>query len=212
MVEVRQMIWMTSMWVQQYGVYLCLSHFKLQFTLDKIIRKTYDLARIDLCNLWNNYFRQLKSWSKIKWRSQVCPRLNGTSLCGEKHLYCVVELFILWNPKPTSLLTQCCVWEVSVLYQTKLGKTKLNGIWENPTSKMWIESTESRWNSSGKNFPGFTASTILAEMQKMMAELRCEPEQFQGRIIFMSMYNVIVCGERGNRELYCECCQCSSIR
>ena len=27
--------------------------------------------------------------------------------------------------------------------------------------------------------PGFTALGILDEIQKMMAELRCEPEQFQ---------------------------------
>ena len=51
-----------------------------------------------------------------------------------------------------------------------------------------------------KNITGFTASTILAEIQKMMAELRCEPEQFQGRIIVMPLYNDIVLGERGNGE------------
>ena len=30
-----------------------------------------------------------------------------------------------------------------------------------------------------KNFPGFTTLRILTEIQKMMAELKCEPEQFQ---------------------------------
>ena len=34
----------------------------------------------------------------------------------------------------------------------------------------------------------------------MMTEMKCEPEQFQGRIIFMSMYNDIVQGGKGNRE------------
>ena len=43
-----------------------------------------------------------------------------------------------------------------------------------------------------ENFPGFTALGILEEIQKMMTELKCEPEQFKGRIIFMSMYNDIV--------------------
>ena len=41
----------------------------------------------------------------------------------------------------------------------------------------------------GKNFPGFTTLGILNEIQKMMADFKCEPEQFQGRIIFMSMFN-----------------------
>ena len=51
-----------------------------------------------------------------------------------------------------------------------------------------------------KNFPGFTTLGILDEIQKMMTELQCEPEQFKARIFFMSMYNDIVWGERGNTE------------
>ena len=51
-----------------------------------------------------------------------------------------------------------------------------------------------------KTFSGFTTLGILEEIQKIMTELQCEPEQFKGRIIFMSMYNDIVCGERGNTE------------
>ena len=35
----------------------------------------------------------------------------------------------------------------------------------------------------------------------MMNEMQCEPEQFPGRIIFMSMYNHIVWGEKGNKEM-----------
>ena len=52
-----------------------------------------------------------------------------------------------------------------------------------------------------KNFPGFTTLQILAEIQKMMTKIQCELEQFKGRIIFMSMYNDIVWGEKGNNEL-----------
>ena len=42
--------------------------------------------------------------------------------------------------------------------------------------------------------PLFTTLQILAEIQKMMAELQCEPEQFLGRIIFIDTL------KRGNRE------------
>ena len=35
----------------------------------------------------------------------------------------------------------------------------------------------------------------------MMNERQCEPEQFTGRIIFMSMYNEIVWEEKENKEL-----------
>ena len=34
----------------------------------------------------------------------------------------------------------------------------------------------------------------------MMTESTCKPEHFKGRIVFMSMYNDIVCEERGNKE------------
>ena len=51
-----------------------------------------------------------------------------------------------------------------------------------------------------ENNPGFTTLGILEEIQKLMTELQCEPEQFKGRIIFMSMYNDIVRRERGNTE------------
>ena len=40
---------------------------------------------------------------------------------------------------------------------------------------------EFEWNI----FPGFAALQILAEIQKMMDEMQCEPKQFTGRIIFM---------------------------
>ena len=42
---------------------------------------------------------------------------------------------------------------------------------------------------------------ILNKNQKMMGELQCEPENFTGRIIFMSMFNDIVLDAKGNDEL-----------
>ena len=40
-----------------------------------------------------------------------------------------------------------------------------------------------------KNFLGFTTLQILVEIRNMMTETQCEPDQVQGRIIFMSLYN-----------------------
>ena len=50
------------------------------------------------------------------------------------------------------------------------------------------------------NVPGFTTLEILAEIQNVTIDIKCEREPFQGSIIFMSMYNDIVWGEKGNRE------------
>ena len=48
-----------------------------------------------------------------------------------------------------------------------------------------------------KIFPGFTTLRVLEEV---MTDLQCEPEQFKGRIIFMSVYNDIDLTRRGNQE------------
>ena len=53
-----------------------------------------------------------------------------------------------------------------------------------------------------KIVPEFTALGILEEIQKFVIELQCEPEQFERRIIFMSMYIDTIWGERGNTEKF----------
>ena len=40
-------------------------------------------------------------------------------------------------------------------------------------------------------FPGITALGLLEMIQKLMTDLQCEPEHFNDKIIFMSMYNDI---------------------
>ena len=47
-----------------------------------------------------------------------------------------------------------------------------------------------------KIFPGFTTHGLLEEIQKFMEDRQCEPEQFDGRIIFMSKFKDIVRGEK----------------
>ena len=120
----RRMTWRILMWTQLYGVCSSLLHFKPQLISDEMFYKTYDLSRINLRSLWINSFGQLRSWSKIRRRSQVCPRVIGSSRCVENHLYCVIGLFKLWNPKPTSFPTRCCAWGAPAMNQYKPGKKK----------------------------------------------------------------------------------------
>ena len=54
-----------------------------------------------------------------------------------------------------------------------------------------------------KIFPGFTTVGILNQIQQMMGELQCDPENFTGRIIFMSIFNDIVWDAKGSEE-FCE--------
>ena len=50
-----------------------------------------------------------------------------------------------------------------------------------------------------KIFPGFTTLQLVQEVQKLMNKMG-EPEQFQGRIIFMSMFNDISWGSEDNEQ------------
>ena len=72
---------------------------------------------------------------------------------------------------------------------------------------------ENRLNSSGQNFIGFTSLGFFTEIQKMMAELRCELEQFQRK------YHLHVHGERHYmwnsrkwKKTYCEFLKRCNIR
>ena len=49
-------------------------------------------------------------------------------------------------------------------------------------------------------FPGFTTFGLLEQNQEFMKERQCDPEQFEGRIIFMSMFNDIIWREEENVE------------
>ena len=59
-------------------------------------------------------------------------------------------------------------------------------------TELWTQLTENRWNSSGicsQDSPHCSSSK--RDVQKFMNKMG-EPEQFQGRIIFMSMFNGII--------------------
>ena len=51
-----------------------------------------------------------------------------------------------------------------------------------------------------KTFHGFTTLQILAEIQNIMSEVKCEPEQLQGLIVFMSMKTDIVERKKGTEK------------
>ena len=52
-----------------------------------------------------------------------------------------------------------------------------------------------------KIFPGFITVGMLNEIQQMMGNFKCEPENFTSKIIFMSMFNDIVWDAKGNDDL-----------
>ena len=77
-------------------------------------------------------------------------------------------------------------------------KTTWHGSNIHHNTELWTidgEPMEFDWNI----FPGFTTLQLVQEVQKFMNKMR-EPEQFQGRIIFMSMFNDIIWRSEDNER------------
>ena len=73
--------------------------------------------------------------------------------------------------------------------QNSLESQELDRIDGEPTVFEWM------------SFQGHTTSQTLEEIQIMVAEKKCLPQQFQGRIISMSIYSGLVWEQNGNKEL-----------
>ena len=58
------------------------------------------------------------------------------------------------------------------------------------------EPTEFEWNI----FPGFTTLQLCGKVTDLLSRLGETPETFQGRILFMSMFNDISCDKKDNEE------------
>ena len=58
------------------------------------------------------------------------------------------------------------------------------------------EPTEFEWNV----FPGFTALQLYGKVTDLRSRLGEAPENFTGRILFMSMFNDISCGTKDNER------------
>ena len=58
------------------------------------------------------------------------------------------------------------------------------------------EPMEVEWNI----FPGFTTLQLVREVQELLSRLSVQPENFTGRIIFMSMFNDISWGSKDSKK------------
>ena len=80
------------------------------------------------------------------------------------------------------------------------GKNDWDGSNHLPFTETLTESTVSQWNSSGNIFQGFYTLQLSEDVKSLLLRLGETPENFTGRIIFMSMFNDISCGSRDNEN------------
>ena len=118
--------------------------------------------------------------------------MSTSLLCEKAYRIANAKVFVFAASVP-------CVGEMKG-DQTRHGRAKLNGLRKTITSRIRIESTECRRSSSGKIFPGITTMGLLEKIQDLMKDPQCEPEKFNDKNIFMSMYNDIEWRAKGNEE------------
>ena len=90
------------------------------------------------------------------------------------------------NPQPST------VWEDKVTWFTSSPQYRA-------LDRIDGEPMEFEWNI----FPGFTTLQLCNKVQEFQSKMSVEPEDFTGRIIFMSMFNDISWGSKDN-ERECE--------
>ena len=124
-------------------------------------------------------------WKQLMWRetSLLCDKAaeitNDKTFVFSDSVLCLGSI----SAEPVEAIKNKFEWYLETRYLKDL-----NRIDGEPMEFGWTFFQDSlRWE-------------ILEEIQNMMTELQCEPEQFKSRIIFMSMYNDIVWRERGNTE------------
>ena len=103
-------------------------------------------------------------------------------------------------PKSKSSPILYSVWERRETILSNPGRGKFNGIQTTifkDLNRIDGQPMELEW----KIFSGLTTLGILNQTQQMMGELRCEPENLTGRIIFMSMSDDIVWDSKRSDEI-----------
>ena len=141
-------------------------------------------------NLWNNYFLWLRGWSRIRQKLLDWHRLIGSSLCRETTL--------LTDRAVQFAAAETFVFSDSVLCLRGISDEPVEA-WESRIKRFlearYLEDVDridgDQMEFELKIFQGFTKLGILDEVQKMMTKSTCEPEQFKGRLIFMSMFTDI---------------------
>ena len=121
------------------------------------------------------------------------------------------HLSLVGDEQVISLLhTKVYVFSDSVLCLGKVNENpQSNYAWEDRL--MWLKSSseykaldttdgepmEFEWNI----FPGFTTLQLCNKVQEFLSNMSTEPEDFTGRIIFMSMFNDISWGSKENERM-----------
>ena len=117
-------------------------------------------------------------WDSRAWQEDNVVVRQSSPIVDRKRPRILRLRIVSWKTKETSETVK--KWKEQLEWFTTTTQYKELG-------RIDGEPMEFEW----KIFPGFTTLQIIREIQNMMDEIQCDPEEFKGRIIFMSMFNDI---------------------
>ena len=161
-------------------------------------------SRIQKISHWNKCSICLQDWCLNKMRSQDWKQLVGREFFME---ILVIDWWLKSYQSSTHeglrLFGFCVVlWEDTREHSIKhcMG-TKIDAPEYITLDRIDGEPMEVEWNT----FPWFTTLQLSQVVQELLLRLNETPENFKGRIIFMSMFNDISWGERDNEKEWVKC-------
>ena len=187
-----------------YGECLCLQHWNQLYSWERISQTIGIPSKIQKISQWNRCSTYLRNWCpNNQMRSVELKTINWEnsswkywSLIGDEHVISLQR-------------TKVYVFSDSVLCLGEMNENPQSNIaWDDRLT--WFKSSpenrnldridgepmESEWNI----FPGFNTLQLSHKVQELLLRVSVTPENFTGRIIFMSMFNDISWGPRDNKK------------
>ena len=141
-------------------------------------------------------------WECVQRSSKIHPRIfRRNSECERPGIFLTFLDEVLTNDQAIKWAkARVCVYADSVLNvqrwdtlqkQLKHGKVQWQDSGDIHHIKMQLVLMEKQLNSSGQFFTGCSSLSIVEEIPQDLETWRIQPEEFEDRIIFMSMFNDI---------------------
>ena len=191
---------------------MCLQHWKHRYSWERITQKICspskntgnDLTLKQMFDISEKLILEendgIFGVSQISWENSPWKQLslvNDEEVIGLSHAnVCVFSDSVLCLGKVNQNPTSNTAWEQQLFWFIDSPQYRTLDTIDG-------EPMEFEWNI----FPGFTTLQLVDKVQEFMTKMG-DPAQFQGRIIFMSMFNDIICGIKDNEK---ECIANSSL-
>ena len=159
-------------------------HSLINFTFYQKYRKGSH-NETDVWDIWKTDSRTIRwdLWSEYNWLGWFFMETFIFD-CTQRFTYFQILCYALerWTSTHNQILS---------------GKTSWRGSKVRHNTELWTQLMVSRWNSSGIFSQDSLHLQLCNKVQEFLSKMSVEPKDFTGRIIFMSMFNDISWGSKG---------------